>query len=134
MGRVWLFLAIAAVYVLSGRSKDKKRKKQRAAAALKARPAAPVPEAPEVPEEPEEPPKAGLCEGESRQCAHGLAAGSIQEDTHEGEPAPQPLAREPLAAVTTPAQRPRLDARELRRAVVTAEILKRPCERGRRFL
>lgn len=123
MGRVWIILAVAAISVLSRRKENRGRGKRRAALPPKDRPAASPPEEKEafVPGE-----------GESRQCEHGLAVGSIQEDAHEGEAvAPQPLSS---PAPSMPAPRPRLNARELRRAVVTAEILKRPCERGRRFL
>lgn len=126
MGRVWIILAVAAISVLSRRKENRGRGKRRAALPPKDRPAASPPEEKEafVPGE-----------GESRQCEHGLAVGSIQEDAHEGEAvAPQTAQREPLPAQRMPAPRPRLNARELRRAVVTAEILKRPCERGRRFL
>lgn len=70
-------------------------------------------------------------EGTSRQCEHGAVGGSIKEHAHEGAPKAKRATDEPeQQAAYRP--RPRLDARELRRAVVMAEILKRPCERGRR--
>lgn len=106
-----------------------------------------VPEEAEIPEEPEQPQvhvtlktveeerrEPGLGQGESRECEHGVIGGSIAGDVHEGEekhavrraPETQPVELDaPL--------RPRLNARELRRAVVMSEILKRPGERGRRF-
>ena len=104
------------------------------------------PAAPEQPEEPEKPQvhvtlktpeqeaKAkGFGQGASRECEHGVVGGSIAGDVHEGEekhavkrsPETHPVELEPL--------RPRMNARELRRAVVMSEILKRPCERGRRI-
>lgn len=104
------------------------------------------PAAPEQPEEPERPQvhvtlktpeqeaKAkGFGQGASRECEHGVVGGSIAGDAHEGEekhavkrsPETHPVELEPL--------RPRMNARELRRAVVMSEILKRPCERGRRI-
>ena len=76
----------------------------------------------------------GFGQGESRECEHGVVGGSIAGDAHEGEekhavkraPDTHPVDEEPLL-------RPRMNARELRRAVVMSEILKRPCERGRRI-
>lgn len=78
-------------------------------------------------------------EGESRECAHGVTGGSISEEhRHEGE-ALRPRSRqfsgsELQAAAPREAARTRLSAREMQRAVVMAEILKRPCERERRFV
>lgn len=77
-------------------------------------------------------------EGESRECAHGVTGGSISEDhRHEGEalrPRPRQFAAPELRAAPCEAARTRLSAREMQRAVVMAEILKRPCERERRFV
>ena len=102
-----------------------------------------VPEQPEEPEKPqvhvtlktpEQEAKAkGFGQVASRECEHGVVGGSIAGDAHEGEekhavkrsPETHPVELEPL--------RPRINARELRRAVVMSEILKRPCERGRRI-
>lgn len=78
-------------------------------------------------------------EGESRECAHGVTGGSISEEhRHEGE-ALRPRSRqfsgsELQAAAPREAAGTRLSAREMQRAVVMAEILKRPCERERRFV
>ena len=102
------------------------------------------PAAPEKPEKPQvhvtlktveqEAKEKGFGQGTSRECEHGVVGGSIAGDAHEGEekhavkrvPDTYPVDEEPLL-------RPRMNARELRRAVVMSEILKRPCERGRRI-
>ena len=78
-------------------------------------------------------------EGESRECAHGVTGGSIAEDhRHEGE-ALRPRSRQVEGSKLRPSEpreaaRTRLTAKEMQRAVVMAEILKRPCERERRFV
>lgn len=81
-------------------------------------------------------------EGDSRECEHGAIGGSMPYGEHEGnkKPADQKSA---AAAVKRPVRteydrkleanaslyRPAMNAQEMRRAVVMAEILKRPQER-----
>ena len=69
-----------------------------------------------------------MAEGDSRECEHGSVGGSMAYESHQGGriTADRPLAKreEPQAAVS-----PALTAEEMRRAVVMAEVLKRPQER-----
>ena len=73
-------------------------------------------------------------EGDSRECEHGSVGGSMAYGSHEGG---RPVSQikpgrtiydrkdEGVAAM----YRPAMNAQEMRRAVVMAEILKRPQER-----
>lgn len=73
-------------------------------------------------------------EGESRACEHGALGGSIPYDEHEGRTdeapkRPKKRSEEQPGENTVAAYRPAMNAQEMRRAVVMAEILKRPQER-----
>ncbi|MBQ8953934.1 MAG: hypothetical protein IJ048_07435, partial [Clostridia bacterium] len=92
-----------------------------------------------------------LAEGDSRECDHGSVGGSMDITTHMGtgdefeharqqvetrvkvNVKPSRTAQEETAA--TARAIPELSAEEMRRAIVMAEILKRPAERyaGRRW-
>lgn len=143
MPRALIILVIAIVAILSN-SKKKKKSRTAGRQTLPGRQPRPWPEA-QPPGAAEVPVQAtqlepsawearekGFGQGESRECEHGVVGGSIPGDIHEGEekhavrraPEARPVKQEPL--------RPRMDARELRRAVVMSEILKRPSERRRR--
>ena len=68
-------------------------------------------------------------EGSSRECEHGSLGGSMAYEGHqEGREAKLAVRPRPAAA-QTPAFQPRMSAQEMRRAVVMAEVLKRPQER-----
>lgn len=159
MPRALIILVIALVAILSNGKKKKKGTGRQTAPGRQARPwpdaqrpdaekapvqaARPEPVAPGKPERPQaqvtpkmperERKKEGFGQGESRECAHGVVGGSLAGDAHEGElrhavrraPDTHPVEPEPF--------RPRVNARELRRAVVMSEILKRPGERRRRI-
>lgn len=88
---------------------------------------APAPE----PAHTQEPVLADLGEGESLSCEHGAVGGSMGfSGGHEGSEERLASAA-PLrpAGVVNSAYAPRLTAQEMRRAIVAAEILKRPSER-----
>lgn len=70
-------------------------------------------------------------EGDSRECEHGGVGGSMAYDSHqEGKVSSEKKRREPAPQPETDTlYRPAMNAQEMRRAVVMAEILKRPQER-----
>jgi len=73
-----------------------------------------------------------MAEGDSRECGHGSIGGSMAYEAHEEGGRMKPNVRTPApgsAQKTEPAYRPAMNAQEMRRAVVMAEILKRPPER-----
>lgn len=74
-----------------------------------------------------------LSEGDSRACEHGSLGGSIAYDSHEGgRVAPQEIKRLGRFVATEAVDalyEPSMDVRQMRQAVVMAEILKRPAER-----
>lgn len=74
-------------------------------------------------------------EGRSRECEHGSVGGSIAFDTHQ-EGTNAAVRKQRAGGTARNAQaaehslyRPAMNAQEMRRAVVMAEILKRPQER-----
>lgn len=75
-------------------------------------------------------------EGVSRECEHGSVGGSMAYEGHQegrNEPRkdkrPVPIARDRQSDPEETLYRPAMNAQEMRRAVVMAEILKRPQER-----
>ena len=73
----------------------------------------------------------GMAEGESRECEHGSVGGSMAYEAHQegGEMKARPAAAPASAHKPVSAFAPAMNAQEMRRAVVMAEILKRPQER-----
>lgn len=72
-------------------------------------------------------------EGDSRACEHGSVGGSIAYESHEGgRVAPEEIKRLGRFVATEAEDaryEPFMDARQMRQAIVVAEILKRPAER-----
>lgn len=69
-------------------------------------------------------------EGDSRECEHGSVGGSMAYTSHS-EGVTQKNEKKVIIPQTTvePMVRPSMNAEEMRRAVIMAEILKRPQER-----
>ncbi len=73
-----------------------------------------------------------MAEGDSRECGHGSIGGSMAYEAHEEGGRMKPNVRTPApgsAQKAETAYRPAMNAQEMRRAVVMAEILKRPQDR-----
>lgn len=70
-----------------------------------------------------------MAEGDSRECEHGSLGGSMAYEGHQEGREEKPMLRPRPAAAQTPDFQPRMSAQEMRRAVVMAEVLKRPQER-----
>lgn len=70
-----------------------------------------------------------ISEGESRECEHGAVGGSMAYDSHEGGRMIQDAPEQRSDEWETETYRPAINAEEMRRAVIMAEILKRPQER-----
>lgn len=75
-----------------------------------------------------------MAEGDSRECGHGSIGGSMAYEAHDEGGRMTPNVRTPAtsgvrAQQNEPAYRPAMNAQEMRRAVVMAEILKRPQDR-----
>ncbi len=71
-----------------------------------------------------------ISEGASRECEHGSLGGSMAYSGHtEGTERVKQTPAKPAAPTFEPLQRPGMSAEEMRRAVIMAEILKRPQER-----
>ena len=71
----------------------------------------------------------GMAEGDSRECEHGSLGGSMAYEGHQEGREEKPVIRPRPAAAQTAACQPRMSVQEMRRAVVMAEVLKRPQER-----
>ena len=71
-----------------------------------------------------------MAEGDSRECEHGSVGGSMAYEGHqEGSEERRDTARRPSEPNERAMYRPAMNAEEMRRAVVMAEILKRPQDR-----
>ena len=70
-----------------------------------------------------------MAEGDSRECEHGSVGGSMAYEGHQEGREKRESKPQPAAATAASAYRPAMTAQEMRRAVVMAEILKRPQER-----
>ena len=70
-----------------------------------------------------------MAEGDSRECEHGSVGGSMAYEGHQEGREEKPVMPPRPAATAAPAYRPAMTAQEMRRAVVMAEVLKRPQER-----
>lgn len=70
-----------------------------------------------------------MVEGDSRECEHGSIGGSMAYEAHQEGGEKKAVKPRPAAAKPVSAYRPVMNAQEMRRAVVMAEILKRPQER-----
>lgn len=70
-----------------------------------------------------------LSEGSSRECEHGSLGGSMAYEHSDGMPSVQRRASTQSEPTEEAVYRPAMTAEEMRRAVVMAEILKRPEER-----
>lgn len=70
-----------------------------------------------------------MAEGDSRECEHGSIGGSMAYEGHQEGREKKEVRPRPAAAPAAAAYRPAMNAQEMRRAVVMAEILKRPQER-----
>ena len=68
-------------------------------------------------------------EGVSRECEHGSLGGSMAYESHEGGSRVQRAQTAYDRQTETSLYRPAMTAQEMRKAVVMAEILKRPQER-----
>lgn len=70
-----------------------------------------------------------MAEGDSRECEHGSLGGSMAYEGHQEGREAKPAVKPRPAAAPSAAYQPRMSAQEMRRAVVMAEVLKRPQER-----
>ena len=70
-----------------------------------------------------------MAEGDSRECEHGSVGGSMAYEGHQEGREEKPVQRPRPAETASLAYRPAMTAQEMRRAVVMAEVLKRPQER-----
>lgn len=70
-----------------------------------------------------------MAEGDSRECGHGSIGGSMAYEGHQEGRERKEIKPRPAAAPEASVYRPAMNAQEMRRAVVMAEILKRPQDR-----